>query len=498
MGIVVRQSIITTIISYAGIVIGYVNLIFLYPQYLELNQVGLLRAIQDGAMLLTPFASFGLAQCIARFYPKFSKDKEILRQFLGLLVVLALIGFCILLLTFFLFKPGIVSFFADKSPEVTHYTGLVLWLTFTLLYTGLFEQYARSQLKIIVPALLREVGTRLLQSILVLLYFSGVVSFSDFIFLSVLVYVLMLSILMIYLRLFSLTAISLSFSSITRDQLKEIALFSVVSFVGLSSVVLIAKIDSIMVVGMVGLDAAAIYTTAYYMATVIEVPKRAITQSATTLMAHAFERNDMAEVKKIYSKSSINQMIIGALILVGIWANIQNIFAIMPKGNLYGAGIWVVLIIGSAKLIDMTFGPSSEVIGLSKYYWFNLVVISVLAIFIVVANALLIPIYGMNGAAIGTLIALSLYNIFKFGFILFRLKLNPFSWNTGKVVIVGSCCYFIQTLIPALTNPYLDVLVRSGIITILFSTLILAWHCSEDANQLFLRGLSRFGWRTKS
>jgi O-antigen/teichoic acid export membrane protein len=497
MGIVIRQSIITTIISYAGVIIGYVNLIFLYPQYLELNQVGLLRAIQDGAMLLVPFASFGLVQSISRFYPRFSNDKEALRQFLGLLVLLAMVGFIIMVSVFFLFKSSIISFFIDKSPEVTHYTGLVLWLAFTLLYTGLLEQFARSQLKIAVPALLREVGTRLLQSILVFVYFLGVISFSNFLILSILIYILMLIILMIYLRILSASSISFSFTSITKEQLKEIGIFSSVSFVGLSSVILIAKIDSLMIVGMVGLDAAAIYTTAYYMATVIEVPKRAITQSAATLISNAFDRNDLPEVRKIYSKSSINQSIIGALLLIGIWANTSNIFAIMPKGDLYSAGTWVILIVGSAKFIDMTFGPSSEVIGLSKYYWFNLVVISVLAVLVVISNALLIPIYGINGAAIGTLLALGVYNLCKFVFILIRLKLNPFSWNTAKVLVVTAFCYFIQTFIPQFENSYLDVLVRSSTITVLFSILILGWHCSEDANQLFYRSLSRMGWKKK-
>jgi O-antigen/teichoic acid export membrane protein len=229
------------------------------------------------------------------------------------------------------------------------------------------------------------------------------------------------------------------------------------------------------------------------MASVIEIPKRAITQSSTALMSNAFEKGDIKEVNTIYAKASINQLIIGSLLLVGVWSNVQNIFNIMPKGDLYSAGTWVILIVGSAKLLDMAFGPSSEVIGLSKYYWFNLVVISLLAILVITSNVILIPIYGMNGAALGTLLALSIYNIFKFGFIIIKMKLNPFTINTIKVLVVLIITYFLNGIIPQFSNAYLDIIIRSGVITLVFSSLILLLRCSEDANKLFRNIISRVG-----
>jgi O-antigen/teichoic acid export membrane protein len=496
MGIVARQSIIITIISYAGIVLGYINLIYLYPKYLELKEVGLLRAIQDGALLLAPFASFGLAPCIARFYPKYSANQSTLKQFIGLTTVMALAGFIVLLIIFFLFKSSIIAFFSDKAPEVTEYTGIVLWLTLTLVYMGLYEQFGRSQLRNVVPVFLREVGVRLLQSILVFIYVFRYINFDQFILFSALIYVLMLFILALYLRMLSPKSITFQFNSLSRTEIKELITVCLVSFVGMSSVVLIAKMDSMMVIGYLGLDAVAIYTTAYFMATVIEVPKRAITQSATAIMAHSFERNDFSEIQKIYRKTSVNQLIIGALLLIGVWANLPNIFAIMPKGDQYSAGIWVVLIVGSAKLIDMTFGPSSEIIGLSKDYWFNLVVISALAILIIISNMLLIPRYGINGAAFGTLFSLVIYNVLKFFIIQSRLKLNPFTWNTGKVLLIALFIYFLNTLLPTLENPLIDLIIRSGLITIIYSVLILAWRCSEDANRLFNLALKMFHFKS--
>ena len=493
MGIIIRQSIITTIISYAGVVLGFINLIYLYPKYLELNQVGLLRGIQDNAMLLVPFASFGLVQCISRFYPKFSSTQNSLNSFIGLLTTFAFVGFMVMVSVFFIFKSAIVSFFSEKAQEMANYLGTILWLSFTLLYIGLYEQFARSQLKIAVPTFLREVGIRFVQALLMFVYVMNAIDYSQFLFLSIFIYVICLVALIFYLKLYSTENILFRFSSINKSQLKEIGVFALVSFIGLSSVVLIAKIDSAMVIGIVGLDAAAIYTTAYYMASVIEIPKRAITTSATALLAHAFEKNEFPEIQKIYSKASINQLIIGALLFIGVWANLDNLFQVMPKGDRYSAGFWVVTIVGGAKLIDMAFGPSSEIIGLSKHYWFNLVVITSLAALIVVCNWILIPTYGITGAAYGTMISLVLYNGLKFLFIHFKLKLNPFTFNTIKVLVIALAVFYLNTLLPQMISPLVDMIIRSALIAFVYGTLILLWQCSDEVQQLYRKAMSMIG-----
>ena len=47
---------------------------------------------------------------------------------------------------------------------------------------------------------------------------------------------------------------------------------------------------------------------------------------------------------KFYAKSTINQLIVGELLFLGIWANIHNIFKILPAE--YEAGKYVIFFIG--------------------------------------------------------------------------------------------------------------------------------------------------------
>src|SRR5690606_29664738 len=155
----------------------------------------------------------------------------------------------------------------------------------------------------------------------------------------------------------------------------------------------------------------------FYMATVIEIPKRAISQTSATLIARAFVDNNMDEVRTIYQKSALNQFLVGALLLIGIWANLENIFEMMPKGEIFQAGAVVVVWVGLAKLLDMAFGPNSEIIVMSRYYWVNMITLIFLAGIVIVSNSYLIPRLGIAGAAYATAFSLAVFNAVKWLFV---------------------------------------------------------------------------------
>ena len=491
MGVIIRQSLFNSLISYVGMAIGYVNLMYLYPKFLAPEQVGLLRSIQDAAMLFTPFAIFGLGQSIIRFYPHFSAGKKQSANFISLILTLALLCYGIFLVTFMVFRNFFISFFEEKAPHIIQHVPLILWLTFFLLFITLLEQYSRSLLKIAFPGFLREVGIRVLQGILVACYFIGWMSFEQFLLVSVILYLVLLIVLAIFLVQQRELNLNFNFRFMPRVKLKEIFTFSALSFVGTSAMILIGKMDSVMVSGMLGLAANAVYTTAFYMATVIEIPRRAITTTAAPLIARAFEKNDLQEVGSIYRKTSINQFIIGALLLLGIWANLPSLFRLMPRGEYYQTGALVVTIVGCGKLFDMIFGPSSEIIGLSKHYWFNLVVITLLAGIVIVANTMLIPTLGLEGAAYGTVIALIVYNLSKFIFVYAKLGLQPFSWNTLKVMVIAISTGLLNLALPSLEHPISDITYRSFLITLVFGGLIVLTRSSKEVNSVFFSVINK-------
>ncbi len=492
MGVIVRQSIITTIISYIGVIIGYINLLYLYPRFLSPEQVGVMRTVQDAAILMAQFAQFGLAQSIIRYFPRFAGLAKEGKNFINIILLAGLVAFGFFLIIFFFFETPILAYFHDNAQDFVHYIGLALWMTFITVITTLLEVYSRSLLKNILPNLLKEIVARVLLAIIVLFYFKGMLSFPQVMIGSILVYVFCLLILLGSLVTQGHLQLKINLK-LDPSLRQELIRFSLLSFAGTAGLIIIGKVDSLMVAGLLGLAPVAVYTTSFYMATVIEVPKRAMTQVATPLISRAFEKNDRVEIQNIYSKTALNQFILGSLLLIGIASNLDSIFLLMPKGEIYQAGKWVVIIVGAGKLIDMLFGPSSEIIVYSKFYSFNIVLILILAGVIITANNLLIPTYGIEGAAIGAALALVIFNTIKFIFIWMRLEMQPFSTDFLKVALIGSVAWTIQLLIPRIDYVIVDMFFRSVIIMVVFSSLILWTRVSPESNTLFYKGLELLG-----
>lgn len=494
----IRQSIASTVISYVGVAIGYVNLLYLYPRFLEPAQVGLLRALQDAAILLSPFAQFGLAQSIFKFFPQWAKDKQAHGPFIATILLLGAAAFVLFMTLFFVFKSSIASLFEKNAADIIGYSEVVLWLTFILMMTALLEAYSRSLLKNVVPNLLKEVVIRALLAALVVFYFHGWLTYDQFIVGTVLAYAACLAALAAYLFIQGHFKISFAHWPPWRG-IKALIGYSLFSLAGAAGMIIIGKIDSLMLASMCGLAAVAIYTTAFYMATIIEIPKRALSQIAMPLIARAFEKNDINDIRTIYQKTSVNQFIIGTLLLIGVYINLENIFALMPRKEVYQLGYWVVLMVGLGKLIDMLFGPSSEIIVLSKYFRFNIALILLLGASVIVGNLILIPRYGINGAAIGASGAMILFNAIKFAFIWIKLRMQPFTKSTAAVIGIAALTLVLNSLLPVFNTALLDILIRSVLVTTVYTVLVYLSAASPDGNQLVtsvwrrLRGGSRWG-----
>jgi O-antigen/teichoic acid export membrane protein len=494
MGLVVRQSIFSTIISYCGVIVGYVNVLYLFPKFLDPDQVGLLRTIQDAAILFSPFAQFGLAYSLIRYYPQLVKDKKSQGGFIALMLLMALGAFVIFLVVFKVFEAPILGYFNENAAAIFQYVPIVLWLTFILLITAILESYSRSLLKTIFPNLMREVAIRLLLTVLVTAYFLGWLSFDGFIISTVIAYMITLIALVLYLASSKDFSLNMNFSFIPREKKKELVLYSFLSFTGSASLMIIGKIDSIMIAALMGFRYVAVYTTAFYMASVIEIPKKALTSVAMPLIAQAFEKNDIKHIATIYRKTSLNQFIVGALLLIGVVINLDNVYDLMPRKDIYEAGRWVVIFVGLGKLADMLFGPSSEIVVLSKYFWFNIILIVILAGSIIVANNLLIPRYGIEGAAMSVAFAVTLFNAVKFVFVWTTLKIQPFDAATLIVLVIGAATVGLNYLLPVFDNLFVDLIVRSGVVTLFYGGLVLLTKVSPEANELFKKALKLIGW----
>src|SRR5690606_16556395 len=143
---------------------------------------------------------------------------------------------------------------------------------------------------------------------------------------------------------------------------KEYIRYSLITLLGTAGAILIMKIDSLMVSSMIGLDANAIYAIGFAIAVVIEMPRRAVSQVVMPVIAEKFALNQPKEINVLYKKVAVNQLLLCLLIFLGIWANIDTLYLVVPIREVYQAVKGVVLLIGLGKRCDVLFSVNGEII----------------------------------------------------------------------------------------------------------------------------------------
>ena len=118
-----------------------------------------------------------------------------------------------------------------------------------------------------------------------------------------------------------------------------------------------------MVGSHLGLDYAGIYSIAFYIVAVIEIPSRSIAAISSPLASSALKEGDTDTVNHLYRKVSLHQLLIGGFVFLLIWINIDNIFALIPNGEIYTKGKWVVFFLALAKLIEVTLNFGNTLIS---------------------------------------------------------------------------------------------------------------------------------------
>lgn len=245
--------------------------------------------------------------------------------------------------------------------------------------------------------------------------------------------------------------------------------------------ILVLHIDTIMINHFNGLSDTGVYSITFFFGTLILIPGRPLSKIAGVVIADAFRKKDINNVETIYTKSIINQALIGTLVFIGIWANIDNVFRILPEE--YAAGKYVIFFIALANLFDMFAGVSHLVIFNSKYYRMMTVFLLIFVVLIIGTNLIFIPILGIVGAAIASAISRFIYTMMRIAYVNRKFKFTVFDLRWIKLLIVSVAAYLVGVSIPVMDSLILDIGVRSAAISLIFAALAYVMRISEDMNE---------------
>ena len=490
MGIIRKQSIQTTLLSYCGFGLGYVNAVLLFPALFSPEEFGLTRVLIAVINVAAQFALFGMTNAIIRYFPRFKEgDEKGHHGLLGISVLWGLLGIVVMSLVIYVAQPWVIEYKRDSSALfVDYYILLFPFLIFEVFYQ-LLANYTRALYHSVVNVFFKEVFLRLTTTILILLFYLNLVSIEQFMTLFVVQQGLLALGMAVYLKQIGHLNFKIDKSFLTPELKKEMTQYR--SFTTLTNVsaYMLMSVDIVMIGYMIGLESTAFYAVAVYIVALLNIPRNAISNIALPVVSDAWKREDRDTVQNVYAKTSINQLLIGTLIFVGIWANQASIFQILPPE--YSDGKWVLFYVGLARLADVGFGLNGGVITTSKWYKFDTYANVILLVVTVSLNLVFIPKYGIIGAAMATAISLFFFNLAKYVFLKMKFGFEPFTWKSFAVLLLGVGTYVLSEIVPVQENFVVDILIRSTIIVVAFTPLAYALKLSEDVNAFVLTMLNR-------
>lgn len=504
MGIIIRQSIKGTIVNYIGVLIGIFTTFVVLTDVLKPEEIGLTRILIDVGMLFAGLAQLGTGSSIIRFFPYFKNLDKKHNGFFFWTLVIPLVGFLCFLILFFILKEPICHFFGDKSPLFSQYYILLAPLSFFILYMSVFEVNANVLMRIVVPKLVREVIVRVLTLGTYILYGYSIINFNQFIFVFCAVYGIAAIINIVYLISLKNITFKPDFKYPDPKLKKDFYYYSLFIITSTLVSAITPSLNTIFISAKMGLVYTGIFAISNYMAAFIEIPYRSLGSITQPQISQSIKDNDLKTTNYLCQSVAVHQLMVGGLILLLIWINIDIIFQILPNGSQYESGKYVVLILGFTRLFNATYSIGTTVLGFSKYYYYSLFFTIILTGSAILLNIWLIPKMGMDGAAYASLFSTIIYTLLLLILVKRKLQVSPFSRSQLYIIVIIVGLYLIsifwdknisiifkQMISNQLYSSIIDGIIKSIILLGIGLWVIIKLKISPEINQILKRGYSK-------
>ena len=173
--------------------------------------------------------------------------------------------------------------------------------------------------------------------------------------------------------------------------------------------------------------------------------------------------------------------------------NLDFMFKILPNGEQYATAKWVVFILAISKLFVSVCSIGVSVLNYSRFYYYSLIFSAFYTIISIVFNNSFIPLWGMNGAALATLLSSVLYYAALLGLNYLKIKTCPFSSRQLQVLGLLLCFGLVDFILEYFTSQilpktvfwgFVEAIFRTGIVSLLAVIIIYRLKFSEELNTL--------------
>lgn len=477
MKILIRQGVKSTIYTYIGVFIGFLVSILFLPRMLEKEQLGLVNYMATLPILFAEVIGLGFTTLFSRIFYLFKNKEKKNNGIFFLWLMWFCTGLIVFLIVFFFFR----NYFIDErhNPLLHQFIYWAIPLTIAYNIYLVLERYLRYiHFNASYSIFLKEIGVRVGLILCAILFFFKVINFVQFIAFYCIFQMVPAIFLLFKLGKEKELSFKPQLDFLNKELIKKILRITGVSISIGFFVNLAATISNIILEHKVNLSAVATFTIATTLSNIISIPMRVSHSTSEPILRDSFTKGHLDLAFRIYQKSCFIQTIIGIYFYLCLSLNVDNVLWLLPH-NYMDVKI-PILLISLGTLFDMMTGVNDALIGTSPKYHYSILSPFVLSGFTIFLNILLIPRWGVNGAAAATMFTFLLYNIYRYLFIYFFLGMQPYNASYLKIIILGLVLGIMIYFIPHFLHPIIDLGIRLFLITGLWSALVLYFNLSPD------------------
>jgi O-antigen/teichoic acid export membrane protein len=470
VSVVRRQGIKNTVYTYLGIILGILSSLYIQPFFLSQEQIGITRLFISVATILASVSCLGITSVIVKFFPLFHNKEKKHNNFFTIALVFPIIGFALCFGLVCFLGEYILQFYGRNADILLMYFRPIMLSSLFICFVFSFTAYCNSIDKSSLPTFINEVVNRLGFIFCILLFWSGITTQNVYIYTLSLIYFIQLVLLFLIINHSGHPSLSLSFFS-NNSNLKKIISFGLISaFIQITGIS-IKFIDVIFVGKYETMSQVGVYSIAAFIGLVLETPLTALEKIAGAKIARLFAAHNHLEIEKIYKLSSKYLMVFCGFFGCVLVVCIKPLLSLLPGD--YSSGALVTIIICIGAFFNSATGVNYSIITYSNFFKLGAVFYFLLLILTIALNIVLIPRFGITGAAVATALVSVIHNLLRFVLIKVKLNMQPFSIESLKIILIVVAsvlsAYWLQV-----ENKYLLIFLRGIISAGFFAVLIVA------------------------
>lgn len=494
MGRIYKQSINAGLLTVLGIILGLMVQILSMSYFPQLE----FGFTQNLIRLTSIFAQVGILGfqitllIKGQTYLRNSEERNIFFTYvlsmsvIGLLSVATILAFCS---NYFIGlyheqDQALIRDYFYLFPILTFISGVLLFL----------ESWLQGAHKTSIATFSKEVLTRIVYILLILLYGFNWINFKIFILSYVFIHTIPLLYLYIKGNFMDPITLNFNYKGIDSKTRKYLWSFSGFHLMATLSLMLIHQMDIILIgpLSNNGLKDVAIYSIAALVINMLRAPLRAIAIAITPSLSEYYHLKNYKELLRVFNKSRINAQLFGVFSCGIIYINLphlQYFIDFIQTGYEAVPLVMAILLVG--QFFEMFAAFNHEIIGISKGYKFNFWIAVFCLIGLISLHFIWIPKWGIYGAAMATSTIFILFNLTKSWYVYQYFKIPLLQRKGAWILFWGSTLSIGLYFIPTFNSDLLMIFLKSIFYLLIFWWIMYQIKASEELVQITDRLLGK-------